>query len=247
MIGPGLGLWQVALGGGGGESSFDPGSLFSGGEQGVIYDPSNTATMFQERTGAGATTPSGVNGPIGTAKDLSINNNYATTTLDASRPILRNSGDLWWMEFDGSGDFLRSTFACPQPITQILAWRPITVGAAFRSILTSVSTNAQLFASSSIYNIYSGAVLAGPAIPDGTDNVVTTQYNGASSHFAVNNGPYTSGNAGSSAPDGLQFTEGGGNAANMRVYFALSIGRLLTDSEIAQMRTYAGAKAGLVL
>lgn len=245
-IGIGLGVtWRSDAGSG--AAAFNPASLFGGGEQGVIYDPSDAATMFQERTGASATTPSGANGPIGTAKDLSPNNNYATNSQDALRPTLRNSGALWWMEFDGTGDFIRSTFACPQPITQILAWRPVAVGSAFRSVVSSPSTNGMFYANSATYNIYSGAVLAGMAISDGSDNVITIQYNGLSSRFARDNGSYSSGNAGSLAPDGFQLTESGGNAASMRVYFALSIGRLLSDPEIAQMRTYAGAKAGLAL
>jgi hypothetical protein len=99
MIGLGLSLAQnqVSI------PAFNPLSLFASSEQGAIYDLTNSATVFQEQTGASATTPSGADGPIGTLKDLSPNNNYAMAPDDAGRPTWRSAG---YADPDGTTDYL---------------------------------------------------------------------------------------------------------------------------------------------
>jgi hypothetical protein len=66
--------------------------MFGGGEQGVIYGLTDPANMFQDLTGASATTPSGNNGPIGSLKDLSPNGNWSTASDDEERPLSRQGG-----------------------------------------------------------------------------------------------------------------------------------------------------------
>ena len=91
MSGLFLGLGLTIHGQGGGGAPFDPVSLFTT-EQGFIHDLTNPANVFQERTGASATTPSGNGGPIGSMKDLSPNNNWAIAPADAARPLWRAAG-----------------------------------------------------------------------------------------------------------------------------------------------------------
>ena len=69
------------------------------------------AGLYQERTGASATTPAGADAdPIGTWQDQSGNGNHLTATTDAKRPTLKlaiqNSRAV--VRFDGSDDFLIS-------------------------------------------------------------------------------------------------------------------------------------------
>jgi hypothetical protein len=71
-----------------GETAFDILSLFAGGEQGALYDPSVLTSLFQERTGAAATTPSTVGEVVGTVLDLSGRGNHATAPSDAARLLL---------------------------------------------------------------------------------------------------------------------------------------------------------------
>lgn len=85
-------------------AAFSPLSLFAGGEQGVWYDPSDLSTLFQDSAGTIPVTAAGQ--PVGRMNDKSGNANHATQVTAASRPILRNSGALWWLEFDGVDDFL---------------------------------------------------------------------------------------------------------------------------------------------
>ena len=64
MIGIGATLFKRMAGG----SRFSPSSLFSSGEQGVWYDPSDLTTMFQEPEG---TTPAVIGQPVGLMLDKS--------------------------------------------------------------------------------------------------------------------------------------------------------------------------------
>lgn len=60
--------------------------LFSAGEQGVWYDPSDMSTMFQDA--AGTTPVTAVEQPVGRILDKSGRGNHATQTTATSRPVL---------------------------------------------------------------------------------------------------------------------------------------------------------------
>jgi len=78
-------------------------ALFANGEQGAYYDPSDSSTVFQD---AAMTTPAGADDPVGAIMDKSGNGNHLTQSTAALRPALRNVGGLWYLEFDGTDDFL---------------------------------------------------------------------------------------------------------------------------------------------
>lgn len=86
------------------KSSFSPLALFAAGEQGAWYDPSDLSTLFQDSTGATPVTAAGQ--PVGLIRDKSGRGNHASQVTDSSKPILRNTGNLWYLEFDGVDDFL---------------------------------------------------------------------------------------------------------------------------------------------
>ena len=74
-------ILQPGIGG-----SFNPTSLFSAGEQGVWYDPSDFSTMFQDA--AGTTPVTAVEQTVGRILDKSGRGNHATQTTATSRPVL---------------------------------------------------------------------------------------------------------------------------------------------------------------
>ncbi|MCZ4343146.1 hypothetical protein O4H52_16125 [Sphingomonadaceae bacterium G21617-S1] len=86
-----------------GGNGFHPASLFANGEQGAWYDPSDLSTMFQDPAG---TIPAVVDGAIGLIRDKSGHGNHASQSTAASKPTLRQSGGLYYLEFDGVDDFL---------------------------------------------------------------------------------------------------------------------------------------------
>lgn len=83
---------------------FTPLNLFSTGEQGAWFDPSDMATLFQDD--AGAVPVTAANQAVGMIRDKSGNGHHATQATEASKPMLRTAGGLWWLEFDGVDDSL---------------------------------------------------------------------------------------------------------------------------------------------
>lgn len=84
-------------------TSFDPATLFASSEQGAWWDPSDLSTMSQDSAG---TTPASVGQPVGRITDKSGRGNHFTQPTTSFKPILRNSGSLYWLEFDGFDDHL---------------------------------------------------------------------------------------------------------------------------------------------
>ena len=97
MIGIGATLFKVPTAYG--ASAFSPASLFSSGEEGVWYDPSDLSTMFQNSDG---TTAVAVGDPVGYIEDKSGNGNHAIQATSAKRPTLRETGGLYYLEFGGA-------------------------------------------------------------------------------------------------------------------------------------------------
>jgi hypothetical protein len=84
--------------------SWSPASLFADGALGAWFDPSDTASLFQD---PGGTIPIVNDGdPVGLLMDVSGNGNHAVQTVPAARPSWRTDGVLSWLEFDGADDKL---------------------------------------------------------------------------------------------------------------------------------------------
>ena len=74
--------------------------LFANGEQGAWYDPSDLSSLKQNSDG---TVDAAVGQPVGYVGDKSGNGNNAIQATSARRPVLREAGGLYYLEFDGSG------------------------------------------------------------------------------------------------------------------------------------------------
>lgn len=84
---------------------FSPASLFSSGEQGVWYDPSDFSTLFQDA--AGTIPVTAVEQPVGKILDKSGRGNHATQTTTTSRPVLQqDASGRYYLRFDGIDDWL---------------------------------------------------------------------------------------------------------------------------------------------
>jgi len=86
--------------------AFDPATLFANGEIGIWYDPSDLTTMWTDTAG---TIQATVGDPVARIDDKSGNGRHATQATLANRPILRQSGSLYYLEFDGAGDSLTTS------------------------------------------------------------------------------------------------------------------------------------------
>jgi hypothetical protein len=79
--------------------------MFSAGEQGVWYDPSDFSTMWQDS--AGTTPVTAVEQPVGLILDKSGRGNHATQATSASRPVLKqDTNGKYYLFFDGIDDSL---------------------------------------------------------------------------------------------------------------------------------------------
>lgn len=85
--------------------AFWPSSLFSAGEQGAWYDPSDFSTMFQDSAGTTPVTAAG--DPVGLILDKSPNGNHASQATPSSRPVLgQDASGRYYLSFDGADDSL---------------------------------------------------------------------------------------------------------------------------------------------
>lgn len=229
---------------------FLPGSLFTGAQEGAVYDPSDLSTLWQDAAG---TTPVTADGdPVGRIDDKSGNGNHATQSTAAARPLYKTSGGLHWLQGDGVDDWISAAFTITQPWERVSAIRQISWTNS-RRVYSGVTLQAGEVYQRSLspeLAIFSGSTLqfsAAGAV--GADFVLTERHNGASSRIAKNAGAYTTGNAGTAVPGGMtifSFTDGTLNA-NARFYGGTMYEGTLTDAQIAQLRSFYAAKSGVTL
>lgn len=82
-------------------------ALFSAGEQGAWYDPSDMSTMFQDP--AGTTPVTAVGQAVGRILDKSGRGNHATQTTNTKRPVLQQDANgKYYLLFDGIDDALQT-------------------------------------------------------------------------------------------------------------------------------------------
>ncbi len=209
-----------------------------------------SVTLWQDAAGTVPATAN--NDPVRRIDDKSGNGNHAIAPSDAARPLLKISGGLEWLEFDGTDDSMVDTFTVAQPWDRISAIRQITWtindqafggGAANFGVLGQLGTTPALA-------LYDGAVA--PSTSDlalDTNGVVTERHNNASSRIAINSGSYVVGTSGTSEPGGITIgaAQGGAFCTNMRFYGAVMIDRALSDNEITDVRAYLAARSGVTL
>ena len=106
MIGIGATLFKVPTMHGSRAAGFNPATLFASGEEGAWYDPSDLSTMFQNSDGTGAPV---VDSPVGYIADKSGNGNHAIQATSDKRPTLRQSGSLYYLEYDGANNCLATS------------------------------------------------------------------------------------------------------------------------------------------
>jgi len=91
----------LGSGAGFGVPAFDPQQLFSNGEQGAWYDPSDFSTLFQDAAGTVPVTAAGQS--VRLMRDKSGRGNNATAPSDAARPVLQvDASGLWHLTFNGT-------------------------------------------------------------------------------------------------------------------------------------------------
>lgn len=99
---------QVNIGGELPDPVFSPNNLFSNGETGFWYDPSDLSTLFTDIQGTTQVTSDG--DPVGLMLDKSGNNLHVGQSVSADRPVYRTDGSTHWLAFDGISSHLYSFY-----------------------------------------------------------------------------------------------------------------------------------------
>lgn len=238
-----------------------PASLFVGGQAGAWYDPSDLATLYQDRAGTSLVTTTGQF--VGKMLDKSGNGNHLTAPSDAARPIYTLSGVLSYLLFDGSDDQL---FSAGNLI-------PITGDASFASAYTRLAGGT---AGKYLFNTNTGGngalsvlhaanaprwfstrvggnsdITSGTSTTDGQKAVLRAKADRTNLLHTLYLNAVSVGTAATTNTDFIDptFGIGGGVSgfATMQFYGGVFLARIFTTDEAALLDTYLGVKAGIVL
>lgn len=223
-------------------ANFDPLTLFAGGKQGVIYDPSDKSTLFQDVAGTVPVTKDG--DPVALMRDKSGNNNHATQSVSTARPVYKTDGILHWLAFDGVDDKLAVTYAIslPQPVSYHLAVNVIST--ANGDIINGSIANQRhnIFQFDDKFVFFSGAEINTGIAPSNTPIAFRFVFNGTSSRFAKNGVVSAAVNVGTDPAKDLLI---GGIA--FKFYGLVKISTLIGSSNSSNLDSYLAAKAGVAL
>lgn len=241
-------------------------SIFAASEKGIWLDPSDLSTVWQD---SARTIPGAVNSVVGCLDDKSGNGNNATQGTTANKPILRQSGALYYLEFDGVDDFLITPTITPGiNIAQFFAGIRKTTDVA-RAMLVEFGPSANLTAtggfnvnapsangaSNFVWTASSGSAIAltGTPFAAGTPYVLTGTLNGAvdSTVFRINAAQVaiSAGDLGAAGIAAKALYIGRRDGATLpfsgRVYGLVArFGADLSATQITQMESEMNSKAG---
>lgn len=240
------------LGGPLGGAAFNPKSLFAGGVGGAWYDVSNLSSMFRDSAG---TIPASVGYPVGKQLDLSGNGNHRTQPTSGQRPMLRQNGSFYYLEYDGISENLISTsFAVSFPFVRISALRQISflnTNIIHCSATTLTNLLQQSSAAPAGLRLYDGISLGGMAASTlDVDQVLTEVHGGASaSSLQINRttpGTNSVGTAtGSGWRTGMSFN--GLYPSQIHDYGGALVVGSVSAANIAKMQQFLAGKAGVTL
>lgn len=174
---------------------------------------------------------------------------YLTQPTDGARPLFcKPSSGLSWLQGDGTDDYLTTTFGqvLPQPFTRVTAARFVAVGADKRLLSggPGAPDDGQLYLSDGPdgLRMYAGNIFSVGFVPEaGVDYVFTEIYNGANSKFAVDDGEYSTGDAGTGPLTGMTLfaLANGTQVGHARISECVLFSGVASDAVIAQARASA--------
>jgi hypothetical protein len=178
-------------------------------------DPSDLSTLFQEITGASATTPSLVGDPVGTVRNKGTLGGYFVAPFTSWRPTLRQSGSAYYLEYDASvhSPVLALETTGTPTVLQLFAAARVTGTESYGRVITAYDGTGADYGSSTgwtfsrvggsgDYAFYADStgpgVGASVAIGQDVDFVIQTEATGTTNRARVNFGTAATGTFGSS-------------------------------------------------
>ncbi|SPF78776.1 hypothetical protein ALP8811_02708 [Aliiroseovarius pelagivivens] len=107
----------------------------------AMFDPANTAQLYQDDAGTTAVTAD--NQPVGLWQDETLNGLDLSQAVSAARPSYRTDGTYHWIETDGVDDGLVSlpSLRVGNPMTMVLGYQLLTTVGAARVNFAEISKN----------------------------------------------------------------------------------------------------------
>lgn len=222
-----------------GGAAFTPASL----SPTAWYDPSDLATVWQD---SARTTPASVNGVVGALDDKSGNGNHLIQATGAAKPILRQSGALYWIETDGVDDYMDATgVAMTQPNALWFASNPLALtGHHNDGITVRQALNQNL-----LFHAGAANPATGNSLSIGVPAIIAVQVDGANTYARKDGVNAAAISPGTTGLTGFRFAtfSAGSQHYNGRFAGIVLVDRLLTAGEMASLDTYLAAKQGRVL
>ena len=197
-----------------------------------------------------ATTPA-FTGTIDNISVRELPGNHATQSSSAKRPILQSSGGLYYLDFDGADDWMRTTFgaAQAQPNT-IAAALKFDQGSRNEFVVDGVSTDRNaIYKTTTDLQLFAGSSITDPSAAGTTELVALGHLNTTSSELRVDGSQVVTGDVGSNQWGGV--TLGADSSDTLwldgRIYGFVGVNRTLTAGEIDDVESYLAAKSGVTL
>lgn len=132
---------------------WSPASLFSAGEQGAWYDPSDLSTLFQDAAGTTPVTATGQS--VRMMLDKSGNGNHAIAPSDATRPVLQQDANgKYYLDFDGVDDRMLSGNIDASAHSQVLQSTGFNFSAGLTNAYLWTTGNGTLGSIAGTINLY---------------------------------------------------------------------------------------------
>ena len=254
---------------------FSPLSLFTGGRQGLWYDPSDLTALFQNTNGTTAVTTD--NDVVGYITDKGPNTHPAVAFNDNRRGTYNTSGGLHWLTLtDSPADPWQYLVATAVSITNNVGY--CTIIAGIRPADNAQDKNLWLFgnnAGNNRANIRcnstedwqiggrrldgdSNTLSTGSALSTSTDYVITAQFKWAEAKLIgrlngavdINNTSWlTSGNTSATDSGTVRLSANGSstNGWHGRLYGIIVVIADLDSTEISNAEAWMAEKAGVTL
>lgn len=253
---------------------YTPVRLFSGGQQGAWFDPSDMSTLFQDSAGTTPVTATGQ--PVGKMLDKSGRGNHATQATAGSRPIFqRDSSGFAYLAADGAATNMATGSINFGSSDKVSIWAgtyknsDVATGMIVELSASSDSNAGAFYLAGSLaaaanYEVELGTATnrtltrTSAAYPAGSKHVHAIQLdhagttNAAQVGWQINNGPASRTDSGTLAATGafgnyplFLFARGGTSLFyNGRFYGAVIVGAAATANQSAQIAAWMNRKTG---
>lgn len=247
-----------------GAEPINPQTLFSSGQNGMWFDPFDTASLGKEAW-AGSGVPSDSDA-VGYCADKSGRGWHMNTWTASRRPIFGSGDGLRWLQFDGVDDVLFNPVG-PRLIEDALGsgdyavwvagrWNSVTTDSATPSSNACMwgesSANWSIFArSSGLIGVHHGSTSATAPYTIGTDFCLGIRRRGGLTGVKVNGGPWMDVAMGPQYANawwlcmGTQAESSSRARFNGRLYASIFRTGDITDEQHAGCEAYCKQRAGL--